>query len=306
MKQTIRLMKRVILRLFRPSQVASDPYPRRYRVGRKADLYFNFHLGSAEDKTFSQEGKVLSSSFIYDRFVKDGDVVVDVGANSGFHTAYLARLVNQDGNKKSQGRVYALEPVPWVYRRLVANVYLNRLDHVILVNKGAGSQVCEKKMFLVREARPEQALHSFVKYEKLSSLPEADVKEVLLPIVSLDSLLLYEKKVNFIKIDVQGYELEVLKGAMAVLEKHKPVLLFEYVQSRLDYLHLDHHQFEKLLSRYFCYEIYPPSGDFTSFSLTPFLFDRTFTGGTMLCIPDCIDQTANVLSLMSNKVDGES
>jgi len=70
---------------------------------------------------------------VFDRFVNPGDVVIDVGANVGYHTVQLAKRVG------ANGRVYAVEPQLLMYRFLAANCLLNNQFNVTSIHGAAGN-----------------------------------------------------------------------------------------------------------------------------------------------------------------------
>jgi len=143
--------------------------------------------------------------------LKEGDVFVDVGANIGRYTISVAKIV---GNK---GLVIAVEPYPENYKTLVKNVRLNDLKNVVAVNIAAWSRKRELKLFIGNT----HGHHSVKKNFGLGSISVQGE--------ALDDVLnkLGVEKVDFIKIDVEGAELEVLKGLTKTLEKYNPTVIVE-------------------------------------------------------------------------------
>ena len=134
-----------------------------------------------------------------------GDLVLDVGANIGNHTLYLACIVGCD--------VIAIEPNESLANAIVASASLNGLADRIRVEKVAAARSGGHGRF-AREVR-----------ENLGSqrveLGEGDIR-----VLPLDSLLL-SKPVKVIKIDVEGMELSVLQGAEFLLRNDRPMLYIE-------------------------------------------------------------------------------
>ena len=130
------------------------------------------------------------------REVKPGMVAVDVGANLGVHTLALARAVGP------AGRVHALEPDPSNFRLLARAVAEARAAQVTLHRAAAAAQAGEMDLHLSAVNRGDHRLH-----------PEAARRTRLrVPAVVLDDLLAGEPHVDFVKIDVQGAEVAVLRG----------------------------------------------------------------------------------------------
>lgn len=136
--------------------------------------------------------------------LKAGDTVIDCGAYIGEFTLYAARRVG------ASGKVIAFEPDPNIYRKLEANVRLNGLENIILINKGVWS-----KDGVLKFVGDRIGGYSFM-------LAEKSVDAVDIPVVSLDNELdrLGVKKVDFIKVDVEGAELELVMGAEKTLKNN--------------------------------------------------------------------------------------
>jgi len=138
---------------------------------------------------------------------KKGDVVVDVGAHYGFYTLYASRLVGADG------MILAFEPHPDNYKGLLTNLRLNYVENVKTFNVALGEFDGQTKLYI----RSHSGAHSILFRTK---------NYVNVRITKLDTVIekLDLKKVNLIKIDAEGAELNILKGARKVLEKFKPNL----------------------------------------------------------------------------------
>jgi len=139
----------------------------------------------------------------FTRFVKPGHYCIDVGANVGAVTLHLARLVG------SQGHVVAVEPGPPYCARMTRNLELNPTvrDRVTMVNAGVG----ETSGTLRWQADPNAPFNAMLFDHR--PWPAANT-EVLVPVETLDDLVIRLRlpRVDFIKIDVESMELEVLRG----------------------------------------------------------------------------------------------
>ena len=131
------------------------------------------------------------------REVKPGMVAVDVGANLGVHTLALARAVGP------AGRVHALEPDPANFRLLARAVH----------RAAAAAQAGEMDLHLSAVNRGDHRLHP-------DAAPRARVR---VPVVVLDELLAGEPHVDFVKIDVQGAEVAVVRGLERTLARNRAV-----------------------------------------------------------------------------------
>lgn len=152
--------------------------------------------------------------------VKPGDTVVDVGANVGWYTIYLSRLVGE------RGKVTSLEPIPETFALLSTCVKAHRLTNVELFNVGAsevdGTAVMEVPQYPSGGANYYMA-HISDSTRQTSTMPQREVK-----LRSLDSMLGETlHKVGFIKCDVEGHELQLIKGAEETIKARKAAWLIE-------------------------------------------------------------------------------
>ena len=221
-------------------------------VGRSLEAYGNY----SEDEV-SIFSKVLGS----------GDVAIEVGSNIGALTVPMARLCR---------KVYAFEPQPDNFKLLVRNITDNELDNVV-AKDCALAQYFGFASIRLSDSQPQ----NFGRFElgEVHHWPltfDVDVRK-------LDDMIDPEDKIKFIKIDVEGHELEVLKGAVATISRDRPVLYVENDREDrsadlIGWLH-DH--------GYRCYLHQPPlfyHGNYRN-------NDRNVWGGhivsvNMLCVPE--------------------
>lgn len=140
-----------------------------------------------------------------------GMSVVDIGSAMGYYTIKAGEKVGEEG------KVLAIEPHPDTFHILLQNVELHKLKNVILVNKALGK---EKKRTLIYE--------SYI-MGGTSINPRPGYKSIPVEMDTLDNLIenFSFEKVDLIKIDVQGWERDILLGASYTLRKHKPQLIVE-------------------------------------------------------------------------------
>ena len=149
--------------------------------------------------------------------LRTGDHVVDVGANLGLHTSALARAVGP------RGRVVAVEPLDELAERLERNVELNGLSNVQVVRQGVSSASGRAVIFVPPAGasnRGEASLHD----RGIGAL-QRDVD-----VTTVDSLVEARRlgRLRLVKIDVEGHEVAVLRGARECLRHHRPVVVFEH------------------------------------------------------------------------------
>jgi FkbM family methyltransferase len=152
------------------------------------------------------------------RWLRAGDVAVDVGANVGIHTCAIARHVGP------RGTVIAIEPLPELAQRLQANCELNGLRNVVLVTKAASSSSGHGLLFPPVPGAVNRAQGSLYRLAGLAAVPwnvELETVDAILLERGIDRLRL-------VKIDVEGHELAVLSGMEQALRLWRPYVLFEF------------------------------------------------------------------------------
>jgi FkbM family methyltransferase len=140
---------------------------------------------------------------------KEGDIVVDIGAAFGFYTILASKMIGPIG------KVIAIEPQPESFHMLNSNIKLNKLSNVKTLNYAVFSKETKLQLYSSYSIIPERAGKNTLDFI------EVDCNK-------LDNLILQTGKineVNWIKIDVEGAELEVLKGAANILSKGKDISL---------------------------------------------------------------------------------
>ena len=168
-------------------------------------------LLSSGTKYFGQS--VLES---IDSYIKTNSVIIDIGANIGNYTLYWA-------NETNVKKIYAFEPIPYIYKILEINIKINKIeDKVVLHNFGLADKNCQGEIKYFSD--------SDLRDIKLKIL-QSDTKFVI-PLKTLDSCKIKEKKIDLIKIFVKGMEKEVLLGSAKTIRKHKPIIVIECFEDK--------------------------------------------------------------------------
>jgi FkbM family methyltransferase len=140
-------------------------------------------------------------------------LVIEAGANMGVHTTPMARRL------ATQNRgLLALEPQPFVYRQLCANLALNGLTNV-----AAWPYACGAEPGRVSFVEPDYSRVGNFGGVAMASVGSGGCE---VPCVRVDDLV-DKREVALLKIDVEGSELQVLKGASASIERSRPVIYLE-------------------------------------------------------------------------------
>lgn len=149
-----------------------------------------------------------------------GRVVYDIGAYQGEYTLFLARAVGPDGC------VVTFEPNPDNYHRVLENVALNGFRNVRVLNIALGDRTGVASLTFRPSERAAGSIEQHLADEMATS-KEAKTLEVR--IETLDSLIQRERLPipDFVKIDVEGLEFDVLTGMAETISSHSPALFIE-------------------------------------------------------------------------------
>jgi FkbM family methyltransferase len=173
---------------------------------------FYFLFPSREDhicKVMEETGTFYENSLLQAaaRAIEPGDIVLDIGANVGTHTLYFAGVCGAN--------VHAFEPVEATFSLLSENVRINGLtQNVVLRQVAVGAQ---NSAALVADQPANNSGAA-----RLSVDPSGPIR-----VVPIDGLIDELARVALIKIDVEGMELDVLRGCRQLIERDRPVLVCE-------------------------------------------------------------------------------
>ncbi len=147
------------------------------------------------------------------RHTRPGDLVCDVGANKGSYLYWMARWAD---------RVVAFEPQPGLAAYLETIAAGLPLRNVTIEQKGVSDHSGVLELYMPSANSPEASL-----------VPIEGAQTVQVPVVALDDYFDPSQRLAVLKVDVEGAELDVFKGADRILLQDRPVLLFECEQRHL-------------------------------------------------------------------------
>lgn len=163
---------------------------------------------------------------------KEGDTVVDIGAHMGRYTIPSSKSVG------SSGKVVAVEAHPYNFKMLQHNLSLNKLTNVSTLNWAVYSKKARLKLYLPDEDLGYTMHHSLMtNYLTTKYSKEIERRFIEVEADTLDNLLKTREinQVNWIKIDVEGAEYEVLKGARETLSTNKSISILVEVHGKDTY-----------------------------------------------------------------------
>ena len=154
----------------------------------------------------------LDTQIIRDE-IKEGDIVIDVGANIGYYTLIFAQLVGKTG------KVFAFEPESKNFEILKKNVKINNYNNVIVEQKIISDKSGKMKLFISDSDIVGHRIQQMGNFKKFIEVESVTLDEHM-------KKLNLDKKINFIKIDVEGAEPKVLQGAKKILEQNSKLKIF--------------------------------------------------------------------------------
>lgn len=170
---------------------------------------------------------------IVKREIKKGDIVLDLGANIGYYTLLLARLVGEEG------KVFAFEPDPTNFSWLEKNVEMNGYKNVVLIPKAVSNKTGKIRLYLSQRNRADHRI-----YDSQDGRQSIEIETVRLDDYFKD----YGGKIDFIKMDIQGAEGEALQGMSGLLKNNDVKMLMEFSPGGLKISGMEPEECLKLLT----------------------------------------------------------
>lgn len=195
------------------------------RVSWYQGLIVNLRLGNDLSRCLYVSGSFDPNELYYlGEILKPGMCFVDVGANEGFYTIYAARKIG------AQGRVFSIEPSPREQSWLEQNISTNQLSNVQLIPLAlADNQGNDILKLADAEHNGQNTLGNFG-YKGVTCSERVEVELTTLDLLRRSGGI---PKIDVIKIDVEGAEYKVLKGANQTIKKDRPVILIELFDDAL-------------------------------------------------------------------------
>jgi FkbM family methyltransferase len=146
-------------------------------------------------------------------FIKPGDVIIDIGANLGYYSCMFAEKTGP------KGKVYAIEPIP-LYREILER-NINKFDNILILPYALGLEEGTIKMGNSSSQKYRHGLmHVLKEGEEANEVYTVPVKH---PLDIFGKL----SHIDYIKCDIEGYEIPVIPAMRPLLEKHRPIVQVE-------------------------------------------------------------------------------
>jgi len=214
-------LRRDLWRRYRDARI-DEPVVFRWYDGLRIRLFLGNDLslclyvgGSFEPNELSFLGAVL----------EPGMVVVDGGANDGLYTLFAARRVTPSGH------VLAVEPSPREVERLSSNLALNRITNASVLNVALGATDGTATLAVAEAGHEGQNTIG----ARVSNPKVETAAHVTVTVETLDRIVEREKleRLDLVKLDVEGSEVEALRGGGTALARFRPLMLLEAEEERL-------------------------------------------------------------------------
>ncbi len=201
----------------------NDLYPKNsIRTVNRSGLNYALDISDYQEWLIYFNANADNSKVVLD-YIGDASFILDIGANVGQTSLWIAQHLNE--NKKNY-KIFAFEPHPTTYSKMLNNLGLNPGFKITPVNIGLGSKSSELE--LVEDCETNSG--GF----RIGKITDSK-KGIIIPIQTVDSFVVENQlsKIDFIKIDVEGFEYHVLLGAINTLTKWKPTLFIEFCPENL-------------------------------------------------------------------------
>jgi FkbM family methyltransferase len=139
--------------------------------------------------------------------INSGDMVLDIGANIGFYSGIIAELIGE------KGKVYCFEPVLVNYNHLKSETH--KYSNVIVFNKAVAANTGPLKIYTSKILNVDHRMYEFDGYDSIIEIES----------VKLDEYFYDCPRIDFIKIDIQGFEMEALKGMQRIINANENLKL---------------------------------------------------------------------------------
>lgn len=167
---------------------------------------------------FLKDFEIDEITFI-SKYLEKGDVFVDIGSNFGYYSLIAAKCVGP------AGKVFAVEPTPKTFKRLIRNIALNGFENITPLQNAISNK--NEKMTMNISQDGKDAWNSLTKPDK-----EGRFVTEIVDAITLDTLVIennLSSNIKMLKIDVEGWEVELLKGGFSFLSSpDAPVFQIEF------------------------------------------------------------------------------
>lgn len=208
---------------------------------------------------------------VFEELVEPNMIVFDIGANIGTHTLTIAKIL-----KNGQGRIFGIEPTNFAWKKLLTNINLNPfLDNIVIEKIGFSDEPGD---IIINSSNI--CFRSSWNLDKNLKRKRGDK----ITLIKLDEYIKAKdiKRVDFMKLDTDGYEFKILKGGLETIYTSKPIIMME-IGSTLERLGDSIDDIKQVLKD-LSYKIYTLKGEKLSFDKLHLFVEKECK--EILCRPD--------------------
>lgn len=174
-----------------------------------------------EDNIFKQlildREREFEATKVLKQIIKPGNVIFELGANIGYYSLLESGLVGE------LGKIYAVEPEINNFNLLKRNIELNKIKNIEIFNLAISDKSGEFPFYISENSN----LHSMVKPR------QGNYRTIIIKALTVDYFLRDKGKIDFLRMDIEGYEYQALIGMKKTLESNQNLKLFIELHSNL-------------------------------------------------------------------------
>lgn len=180
-------------------------------INNRYKMYLNFEdKGICFELMMNKTREVLSTAYIQ-KIITEDMTIIDIGGNIGYYALLESQLA-------SRGHVFAIEPVLGSYNTLIKNITLNNCHNISTYNFAIGNFNGYSEMYIYDKSN----------WSSFTKIPGGNVIATMrVPVFTLDTFIETHLTQNphFIRMDVEGYEYEIVMGMQKTLQRAAPLIL---------------------------------------------------------------------------------
>ena len=201
------------------------PYGKVIEIQGSKMLIDSKDVSSAILKTFEGYAKNLvhekATTKLFKQVVKEGNMLVDLGANIGYFTLLAAKIVGPEG------KVFAFEPEPQNYNYLKKNIALNNYDNVKVIQRAVSDKNGKTELYICDYDTGHHTINKYDGIDAYSRGRSTKNHSIEIETITLDSFLEEENThIDVVKMDIEGAEMLALLGMDKILRKNKNIKMF--------------------------------------------------------------------------------
>lgn len=215
-----------------------DFSPRRVLLGARTEVALIPHWNEFDQEALflnALEYEVPVFHWLEANVAATYDLILEIGANAGLYTVFFDALF-KGGSSTTKRRIVSFEPAPEAYRRLIANMVVNEVHHVVAYQAAVGERSGLEAFY-----EPVGHLTNGSLLREFSEIFSGEIDETVAIVLAAPELERWVSRAarTLVKIDVEGFEPELLAALGPVLRRHRPDLLIEVLPFALDKLNAD-------------------------------------------------------------------